>query len=55
MTQALLLAASIVPVFLYLRVRLPWGPTVTLCIAYGLFWGLQRTAAFDFHALAFAP
>ena len=55
MAQAILLAASIVPVFLYLRKRLPWGATVTLCTAYGFFWGLQRAAAFDFHALAFAP
>lgn len=54
-SQAILLAASIVPVFLYLRKRLPWGATVTLCTAHGLFWGLQRAAAFDFHALAFAP
>ncbi len=53
--QAALLAASAVPVFLFLRTRLAFGPTVMLTVAHGLFWGVQRTAEFDFHALAFAP
>ena len=53
--QAFLLAASIFPMFLYLRVRLPGSATLTLSVAYGLFWGLQRAAAFDVHAIAFAP
>jgi uncharacterized membrane protein len=52
--QALLLASSIVPVFLFLRSRLPHGP-VALCSAYGFFWGLQQTATSDFHEMALAP
>jgi uncharacterized membrane protein len=53
--QAALLGISIVPVHRFLRTRLPSGPALTLVIAYGLFWGMQRTAWFDFHELAFAP
>ena len=53
--QAMLLAASIVPVFVFLRSRLPTGPALTLSAAYGLFWGVQRAAAFDVHEVAFAP
>src|SRR5689334_13054333 len=53
--QAILLAASIVPVWLYARRRLPRGPACGLAIAYALFWGMQRAAAFDFHEFAFAP
>jgi uncharacterized membrane protein len=53
--QAVLLAASIVPVFLYARDRLPHGPALAIAIAYGFFWGLQQTATFDFHEAAFAP
>ena len=53
--QSLLLAASIVPVFLYLRSRLPFGQALGLCVAYGLFWGMQQAAVFDVHEVAFAP
>jgi uncharacterized membrane protein len=53
--QASLFALSIVPVFLYMRSRLAFGPAITLAIAYGCFWGLQRAAAFDVHEVAFAP
>jgi uncharacterized membrane protein len=53
--QAALLAASIVPVWIYARRRLQRGPALALSVAYALFWGIQRTAAFDFHELAFAP
>ncbi|HUF47766.1 MAG TPA: DUF2079 domain-containing protein [Vicinamibacterales bacterium] len=53
--QAILLGASVVPVYAYLRGRVPPGPALTLAAAHGLFWGLQRTAAFDVHELAFAP
>lgn len=54
-SQALLFGISIVPVFHFLRDRLPAGPSLALCGAYGLFWGLQRAAAFDVHEIAFAP
>jgi uncharacterized membrane protein len=53
--QALLLAASIAPVFFFLRRRLAYGPALALSAAYGFFWGLQQTAASDFHEMAFAP
>jgi uncharacterized membrane protein len=44
-----------VPVFIYVRQRLPAGPAYALAAAHGLFWGMQRAAAFDFHEFAFAP
>ena len=53
--QAVLLGASIVPVYLFLRDRLSMGRSLALCGVYGCFWGLQRTALSDFHELAFAP
>ncbi|PYR20822.1 MAG: hypothetical protein DMF94_10300 [Acidobacteria bacterium] len=53
--QAILLAASVVPVFLFARDRLPYGPALAMCLAYGLFWGMQQTAIFDVHEAAFAP
>ncbi len=55
LSQALLFAASIVPVFLFLRDRLSRRLALALSIAYGLFWGLQRAMAFDVHEFAFAP
>ncbi len=53
--QAMLLASSMVPVFVFLRDRLPSNPALALTLGYGLFWGMQRTAAFDVHEFAFAP
>jgi uncharacterized membrane protein len=53
--QALLLAASIVPVLLFARDRLPRGVAYAIAISYGLFWGLQSAMAFDVHEVAFAP
>ena len=53
--QAVLFAASIVPVYLFTRDRLERGPALAMAVAYGLFWGLQRAAAFDVHETAFAP
>jgi len=53
--QAILLAASVVPVFLFARDRLPYGPALAMCVAYGLFWGMQQTAISDVHEAAFAP
>ena len=55
LSQALLFAASIVPVFLFLRDRLSRRLALALSIAYGLFWGVQRAMAFDVHEFAFAP
>jgi uncharacterized membrane protein len=53
--QALLFALSLVPIARFIRRRFDATPTFLLCAACGLFWGLQRAAAFDVHELAFAP
>ena len=53
--QAVLFGASVIPVLLFIRRRLPWGASVALTAAYGLFWGLQRAANFNVHEMAFAP
>ena len=53
--QAALLAASIVPVFLFSQQRLPFRTACLLSAAYGFYWGIQRTAEYDVHELAFAP
>ena len=53
--QALLLAASILPVNWFARARLPERAALALCAAYALFWGMQRTAIADVHEAAFAP
>jgi uncharacterized membrane protein len=53
--QSVLFAVSIVPVYLFLERRLPRRAALSLSTAYGLFWGMQRAAAFDVHEMAFAP
>jgi uncharacterized membrane protein len=53
--QAALMAASIVPVYFYARLRLGPGAGLAIAAAYGLFWGIQKAIAFDFHEVAFAP
>jgi uncharacterized membrane protein len=53
--QAILLSVSMIPVFAFARSRLPSGAALALTGAYGLFWGMQRTAISDFHEVAFAP
>jgi uncharacterized membrane protein len=53
--QAVLFAASIVPVFLFASDLVQKRTAYALAIAYGLFWGLQRAMAFDVHEIAFAP
>ena len=53
--QAVLLALSLIPVYLYAHRRLPRGAAFAITAAGALFWGMQRAAAFDFHEVAFAP
>jgi uncharacterized membrane protein len=53
--QAVLFAASILPVHRFLELRLQARDARLFAVAYGLFWGLQRAAAFDVHEIAFAP
>jgi uncharacterized membrane protein len=53
--QAVLLALSMLPVHAFLARRLPPTIAMLLTFAYGVSWGIQRTAAFDVHEMAFAP
>lgn len=53
--QALLIAASVVPVVLFARPRLGARGALLLGVGYGLFCGIQSAVAFDFHEVAFAP
>ena len=43
--QAVLLAISIIPVFLYARDRLPPGSAMAIAVAHGLFWRCSRPPA----------
>ena len=53
--QSILLALSIVPVYVFARRRLPGDAALALSASYGFFWGMQRAAEFDVHEVAFAP
>nr|MDQ6915045.1 DUF2079 domain-containing protein [Actinomycetota bacterium] len=53
--QGVLVAASIVPVFLFAEPRIGRVPAYFLSGAYALFWGISAGVAFDFHEVAFAP
>ncbi|GGJ77197.1 hypothetical protein GCM10010123_03980 [Pilimelia anulata] len=52
--QALLLALSVVPVTKLAIDRLGQRPGLAVAAAYGLSFGLQQAAVFDFHEIAFA-
>lgn len=53
--QAVVLALSILPVWVFLERRLDARSAALMAAAYASFWGLQRAAQFDVHELAFAP
>lgn len=53
--QGVLIASSIIPVWVFIERRLPKREAALLTVAYGLFWGLQRGAQFDVHELMFTP
>jgi len=53
--QAALVAASIVPVYLFAAPRLGRVGAYALAAGYGCFWGLQSGIGFEFHEVAFAP
>lgn len=55
LAQAILVSASIVPVFLFSAIRIGRHGAYILAISYGLFWGIQSAIDFDFHEIAFAP
>jgi uncharacterized membrane protein len=52
--QGLLVALSVVPVFLFAEGRLGRRPAWLFAISYSLYWGVQRTVEFEFHEVAFA-
>jgi uncharacterized membrane protein len=52
--QALLTAASVVPVCRAAQALLGTGVSRVIGIAYGFSWGLQEMIIFDFHEIAFA-
>jgi uncharacterized membrane protein len=53
--QAILLAVSALPVHSFIRRRHPAPVALVLTAAYVSHWAMQKTAARDFHELAFAP
>jgi uncharacterized membrane protein len=53
--QAALIAASIVPVFLFARPRMGQVGAYLLAAAYALFWGISAAVGYQFHELAFSP
>ena len=53
--QALLLAASLVPVFVFCRRRLGRTGAYLMTVAYASFWGIASAIAFGFHEVAFVP
>ena len=53
--QAVLIAVSAVPVFLYARPRLGRPGAHLIALAYLSFWGTHAAVEYDFHELAFAP
>jgi uncharacterized membrane protein len=53
--QSALVAASIVPVFLFASERLGRGAAYAVALAYAIYWPTQVGVAYDFHEVAFAP
>jgi uncharacterized membrane protein len=53
--QSVLVAASVVPVYVFARDRLGRLGATLLAIGYVLFWGIHQAVTFDFHEVAFAP
>jgi uncharacterized membrane protein len=53
--QGALIAASIVPVYIWCRERVGRLAAHGLAAAYVMFWGVHSAVAFDFHEIAFAP
>jgi uncharacterized membrane protein len=53
--QAVLLASSFVPVFLFARPRVGRLGAYLLSGGYALFWGITAGVSYQFHELAFSP
>ena len=54
-TQAVLLAASIVPIYVFCRRRLGRAGGYLMAVAYASFWGVASAVAFGFHEVSFVP
>jgi uncharacterized membrane protein len=54
-SQALLVAGAMVPLYLFARDRAGRTAGVPIALAYGTSWGVQRAIDFDVHEIAFAP
>lgn len=52
--QSLVVALSVIPIFLFTARRLGNGPAWLFALSYSLFWGIQETVDFGFHEIAFA-
>lgn len=55
LAQAILVAASVVPVFLFSVPRVGRGGAYLVAAAYALYWAIHAAIAYDFHEVAFAP
>ena len=53
-SQAFIVALSVIPVFLFTARRLGNSAAWLLTISYSLFWSIQQTVEFEFHEIAFA-
>lgn len=53
--QSVLVAASIIPVFLFAQSRIGRPGAYLLAGAYAALWGIQVGVLYDFHEVAFAP
>jgi uncharacterized membrane protein len=52
--QALIVALSIIPIFLFTERRLGNRAAWLFTCSYSIYWGVQRTLEFEFHEVAFA-
>jgi len=53
--QSVLVASSVVPVFLFARARIGRGGAYLVAVAYAVFWGIQNGVGYDFHEVALGP
>lgn len=52
---SVLVACSVIPVFLFARRRLPRAPSYLIAMAYGVFWGIQVGVGYEFHESELGP
>ena len=53
--QSVLIAAAVVPIFLFARDRVGATAAYAFAASYVVFWGVQAAAGYEFHEVAFAP